>query len=368
MTGSKKPFELVQAVLEHSPMGVLVTDHDGMILYVNQQICDLFGYNSDELLYLPVEILTPPQIRDKHVSLRQNYMAHNPQPRNLGEGRELYGMHKDGRMIPVEIALSPVTIDNESFVICTILNTSEKVLQEESEVSQIVHNLQRSNAELESFAAKVSHDLRAPLSVITASAALLERELGSSGQTHALLTKIQGASSRMQEMVTYLLDYAHLYSSGVNYEVIDLEDILAEVKIDLSLSIDKEDAKFESDPLPCIRGDKTQIRSVFQNIIGNAIKYRKPDVSPHLIISCREPDESCIELRFKDNGRGFKAEDIPHLFELFHRLSQSDGVEGKGIGLAAIKKIIEKHHGTIDVEAMEGEGATFIVTLPKSGK
>ncbi|MFN0017644.1 MAG: sensor histidine kinase [Pirellulaceae bacterium] len=237
--------------------------------------------------------------------------------------------------------------------------------------------LQRSNRELEQFAAVASHDLQEPLRKIQAFADRLQshshEQLGEKGQDY--LDRILNSASRMRRLIDDLLAYSRVASKGLAFTTVHLNQIVREVTGDLEIRLQQSGGRVECGELPSVLADPMQMRQLFQNLLANSLKFHRPDFPPQIIISGEtvshfqnsngETEQGLpVQVTIRDNGIGFEPAYREQIFDLFQRLHGRDQYEGTGIGLAICKKIMERHGGTISAESKPGEGATFTLTLP----
>ena len=224
--------------------------------------------------------------------------------------------------------------------------------------------LEESNERLEHFAYVASHDLQEPLRMVTSSLELVDNrygdELDEDGEEF-LEFAIDGAE-RMRQMIDGLLEYSRVDTHGDPFEPVDLDDILEDVLEDLQIRIDERNAEITTDDLPCIDGDDSQLRQVFQNLLSNAIKYSE-DEPPQVDISATRDDEQWI-ISVQDNGIGIDPDEQERIFEVFQRLHTHEEHSGTGIGLALCRRIVERHGGNIWVESGLDEGSTLSFTVP----
>ncbi|HLH61851.1 MAG TPA: ATP-binding protein [Ktedonobacteraceae bacterium] len=244
-------------------------------------------------------------------------------------------------------------------------------LTESSEaLRQLNAELQRSNQELQDFAYVASHDLQEPLRKIQAFGNLLEEEYGSvlsDGKTY--LDRMRNAASRMQVLINDLLMFSRVTTKALPFTEVDLNVIGREVIIDLEAVLQATGGAVEIDMLPIIEADPLQMRQLLQNLIGNALKFHRPGVPPHVFVSAEwqanpeASEEQCV-IAVRDNGIGFDEKYLDRIFTVFQRLHSRGEYEGTGIGLAVVRKIVERHGGSITARSTVGEGSTFLVTLP----
>jgi len=227
--------------------------------------------------------------------------------------------------------------------------------------------LMRSNKELEDFAYVASHDLQEPLRKIQAFGDLLESEYKDSlGEGADYLSRIKSASSRMSTLIQDLLTFSRVATKVNPPEPVDLNKIVSAVLDDLESRIDDYNGKVTFDELPTVMADPTHMRQLFQNLIGNALKFHKPGVDPVVHIEERTGDGTMFKITVRDNGIGFDEKYLDRIFSVFQRLHGREDYEGTGIGLAVCRKIVERYNGTITAETEKNKGSTFIITLPKN--
>lgn len=244
-------------------------------------------------------------------------------------------------------------------------------LKIERELQEYGKNLARSNQELQDFAYVASHDLQEPLRKIQAFGDLLETEykdkLGEGGE---YLGRMRSAASRMSVLIQDLLAFSRVSTKPQQIDQVDLNVIVQEVVGDLETSISERQGKVTISKLPAVWADATHMRQLFQNLIGNALKFHKQGVPPKVSVSvkARAKDDKYYEIRVKDNGIGFDEKYLDRIFSVFQRLHGKDVYEGTGIGLAVCRKIVERYGGKIDAKSKPNTGSTFIIKLPINHK
>ncbi len=242
---------------------------------------------------------------------------------------------------------------------------ASRVLARTRELSLANEQLTRSNRELESFASVASHDLQEPLRKILAFGDRLRTQAAGALNPAAAdsLARMLNAATRMQTLINDLLSFARVGSRAQEFVTVRLDAIVTDVLVDLESRISEVGATVHFESMPEIEADPLQMRQLFQNLISNALKFRRQGVPPVIGIRSREDDGRAI-IEVADNGIGFEEQYADRIFGIFQRLHGRGAYEGTGIGLAICRRIVERHHGSISASGRLGEGATFRVTLP----
>jgi PAS domain S-box-containing protein len=349
-----RALAIAAQVVEAAPYAMVMTGPRGMIKMVNHEAEQLFGYGRDELVGHPVEQLLPERFRDAHAGHVRGFVT-APKVRTMGAGRELYGLHKSGTEFPIEIGLGPVETPEGLFTLASIVDITERRAREEA--------LRRSNAELEQFAYVASHDLQEPLRMVASYTELLGQRYKGKLDDKAdkyIHYAVDGAK-RMQRLVADLLAYSRVGSQGKAMVPVDCNAVLSYVLNVLAEPIRLADATVDVGTLPIVQGDEGQLGQLFQNLIGNALKFRGPE-PPRIAVEARlHPGRWLFSVT--DNGIGIDMQHADRIFEMFQRLHERGKYEGSGVGLAIAKRIIERHGGRIWLESSQGEGTTFFFTI-----
>jgi PAS domain S-box-containing protein len=361
LVGSERRFE---ALIEAAPDAMVIVDWHCAITLVNAQTEALFGYHRDELVGRPVTTLIPERHHQHHRGHQRSYMR-AAEVRPMGAGLELHGRRKDGSEFPVEVSLSPLVTQAEGFVVSSTIRDVTDRKRIEAELIDRARALERSNADLEQFASVASHDLQAPLRVVAGFVELLRRRYEGrlDDEADEFIRMTLAGVTRMQRLIDDLLAYASVTRSGREEAVpIDTRAIIASVLEALSDEIARTGATIAFDGLPTVRSTATQLSQLFQNLIGNAIKFTG-GASPQVRIWA-EREGAFWRLSVQDNGIGIDPEQRERIFEMFQRLHTAEEFSGTGIGLAICKRVVESHGGDIGVAVAPGGGTIMSFTLP----
>jgi light-regulated signal transduction histidine kinase (bacteriophytochrome) len=234
----------------------------------------------------------------------------------------------------------------------------------EAQLRQTTDDLARSNTDLQQFAYVASHDLFEPLRMVTSYVQLLRDRYKArlDRQAEEFIAFALDGAKRMEALIHDLLAYARVDTRGRSLEPTEAERVFQEAVANLKVAIEESGAAIEHGPLPRVRADRVQLSQVFQNLLGNAIKFRGTEVPRIEVLACRRDNEWLFSVR--DNGIGIDPKQFERVFIIFQRLHTRQEYAGTGMGLAICKKIIERHGGRIWVESVPGKGATFFFTLP----
>ena len=289
----------------------------------------------------------------------------------LGEvvqGAELLMGNAEGRFVPVLVNAAPIR-DHHGAIIGAInvwRDISERKAYEQK-LKEYADKLARSNQELQNFAYIASHDLQEPLRKISSFGEILQDRLGDKLDPDAqdVLQRMLSASKRMRQMVDQLLELSRVNTRGGTFRAVDLGQVAAVVLEDLEGRVRQTGGQVQVGSLPTIEGDPIQLHQLLQNLIGNALKFHKPEARPIVRVWC-EAGPQQVTLHVADDGIGFEEQYTQQIFQPFRRLNGRSQYEGTGMGLAICKRIVERHKGTISVHSQPGQGTTFEVTLPVS--
>ena len=364
--------------IEKMAEGAATVSRDGTILYCNSQFALLVGHTLNDVIGRSfADFIEKSEVKTDVAALLKN---------NTAQDTKLeIELKNDGHLTPVQISLTPLEMEAGilvTIIIITDLSQQKKIqaqlTEKNNQLAQINSMLEASNADLQQFASVASHDLQEPLRKIRFySDALTTRENHiTAPQASEFLQKIVLSAARMQKLIIDILNYSLVSGRGLNtIAAVDLNVIVRELVDDLELSLDEKKAQVNVSALTTVKGNQGQLRQVFQNIISNALKFARKDITPVIDISGSRIHEKSFyagnddhgkfcRIIVKDNGIGFDEKYVEKIFTLFERLNSKDQYEGTGIGLAVTKRIIERHNGLITAAGTPGAGAEFIIILP----
>ncbi len=362
----------LETVMDTVLDGLITIDRLGKIQTTNRAAEKIFGYSSLEMIGQNVRMLMPEPYKSQH----DGYLSHYHQTgekKIIGIGREILAQRKNGEIFPMELGVNQMEIDGEIMFVGTIRDITERKNNERS-IQAYIKKLKTSNNELDQFAYIASHDLKEPLRGLVNNATFLaedyETVLGDDGKRR--ISRIQFLCNRMEQLVDTLLYYSRLGRQEMAVEDVDLNQVVKDI-VELTCH-EAEDYTVEvkiSEPLPTITCDKVRVTELYRNLISNAIKYNKRQqrlVEVGLISGINPASKEDVDkiLYVKDNGMGIEEKFFQDIFRIFKRLnSEDDSVRGTGVGLTFVKKIVERHSGSIWLESEMGEGTTFYFTLNK---
>jgi PAS domain S-box-containing protein len=352
--------------LEAAPDAMVVVNQSGDIVLLNRQAEKQFGYSRDELLGQQVTNIIPEGFAERLIAddLRS---AEDALAQQIGTGIELTARRKDGTAFPIELMLSPLASGDTILVTAAIRDITVRK-KAEADLLQTVAELNRSNEELGQFAYLASHDLQEPLRMVASYTQLLSRRYKGRLDSDAdefIAFAVDGAS-RMQRLIEDLLSYSRVGTTGQPLVATSSEAALEQALANLHVAVAEHGAEVTHDPLPTVLADEVQLIQLFQNLVGNAIKYQDSDV-PKIHVSAARNGDRMWTFSVKDNGLGIGPEYLEKVFGMFERLHRRDEYAGTGIGLAICRKIVERHGGEISVESQLGEGSTFHFALAGAG-
>jgi PAS domain S-box-containing protein len=404
-----------EALFNYATIGIVVTDHSGIIIDFNKYAETQFGYSREELIGKRVEMLIPHNLHGVHIGHREGFYKH-PEPRKMGEGRDLFALKKDGTEFPVEISLSHYVIEGNTFVIAFVVDitvrkrSEEMVLKQNADLAKVTSDIWQLNAQLEQkvddrtimlretlaelerskkelsealesekelselkyrFVTTASHEFRTPLSTILSSAYLLGKYNSEEyeGRKGKHIERIKKAVEGMKGILEDFLSLGKLEEGkvqvrieefGADICVTEFESAIAEM--DHLLKKGQQIILHNILDWPILRVDMHLLKNIFINLVSNAIKFsgENATISVNLELS-----EQAFRLSVKDSGIGISDEDQHHLFERFFRARNAANIQGSGLGLHIIGQYLELLNGTIQITSVLDEGSCFTIIIPQ---
>ncbi len=360
-----------EAALNSMVQGLAMYDADHRLLVCNRRYLEMYGMSPEIVkpgAHLADVMNHSAELGNFSAETAKRTVAERTDPNALKVRKTFTQRMRDGRVIAV---MSEPMQTGGTIATCLDITDMDRHAGKLKEYNE---KLERSNRELQDFAYVASHDLQEPLRKIEAFGDRLATRHGKSlpedGQM--FLERMQNAAGRMRRLINDLLDYSRVTTKAKPFTRVPLDEVLVGVLSDLQIRIEESGAVVTSDPLPVIDADAMQMRQLLQNVLANALKFRKPDVKPEIAIRCtvggsNESDGlngPKVHIEIVDNGIGFDNRYKEQIFTIFQRLHGRLEYEGTGVGLATVRKIVERHRGTIDADGRPGEGATFTIELP----
>ena len=362
-----------RTLFNNTPVGISVIERGGNILAYNETMRIMLGYSKEDAHKVHISDVYQ-SIDDRKKILKELLSKGSVHNINIELKR------KDGTSFTGSGHLVPFIMDGKNTTLAVVEDITERIKAEEeihrlnkeleqrviertAQLEETLKELERSNKELEQFAYIASHDLQEPLRMVSSYVQLLSRRYKGKLDSDAddfIFYAVDGAT-RMQAMIQSLLTYSRVGSKGKPFEQVDCETVLDQALSNLAIIIEENKALVSHDPIPTVMADDLQLVQLFQNLIGNAIKYNDKD-SPQIHVSAEQKDDEWV-FSVADNGIGIDPDYRDQIFQIFSRLHAKE-YSGTGIGLAVCKKIVERHGGRIWVESEAGEGSTFYFTIP----
>jgi PAS domain S-box-containing protein len=357
--------ERMRRAMDAAASAMVMVDDRGEIVFVNRAASSLFGYEEDELLGHPVEMLVPEEFRRAHPVYTGSFM-NNRTERSMGLGRDLFARHNDGHRIPVEIVLTPVDSPTGKLVMSTIVDLSERVAAAQ-EVAKKSAELEALNVELSHFAYSASHDLKAPLSTIAGILKLCIEDLGDENLDEVRLNLIKAVeiSARSAQKVEGVLRIARAGREKIPVTTVLLEPVIQEIWLDLTGGGSRIELQLDLKHTDPIRTELPTLKVIVENILSNSIRYIDEAKAEHFVRIASVDAQGGFKISISDNGIGITKKNVSKIFQMFKRL---DDRSGDGLGLALVQKQVDRLGGTIMLENSGAKGTTFCFTLPSQGE
>lgn len=346
-------------LLEALPIALVLTGSGGVIEFVNREAEQMFGYDRTELRGSSLDILIPDRFRARCLDLRRHFPA-SVSAGMVNEGEDLFGLRKNGTEFPLEIGFNPFELDGEPMMLAGVIDTTARRDSEREKERQRCE-LAQSNADLEEFAYAASHDLKAPMRAIANLAQWIDEDIEPTANPDTLdnLKLLRARVARLERLLDGLLAYSRVGHTQTPVEEVDVAELAREIVAMLAPSPGFV-VTCEGTMSP-VRTHRMPIQTVLKNLIDNALKHHDR-AEGHVTIAMRLID-GVAEFRVSDDGPGIPPRFHERIFVIFQTLQSRDDTESSGVGLAIVKKKVQRNGGQIRVEsAPPARGTTFIFT------
>ncbi|OIR06567.1 phytochrome-like protein cph1 [mine drainage metagenome] len=361
ISARKRMEERFRQVVEAAPNAMVMVDKSGTIEMVNTQAENIFGYSRAELLGNSVDMLLPARFSHQHPQHRASFFS-DLAPRAMGAGRDLFGRRKDGSEFPVEVGLNPIETEDGTKVLSAITDISARIKASEH-LAEHRDELERSNKELATFAYVASHDLKSPLRGIFQISQWIEEDLNN-GDTAAIpshMNMLRGRLRRMENLLDDLLAYSRAGRLEGGMSQVDLGFLAKSI---FEMQAPPEGFSLVvADDLPTLNTLATPLEQVLRNLFTNAIKHHDHQ-GGCIKLESTLTNKNYYEFSVSDDGPGIPPEYHERVFIMFQTLRPRDEVEGSGMGLALVKKIVETYGGSIRIESDGMRGTSIRFTWP----
>ena len=353
---------IVSAWTEKTEIPLVCHDLDGRVVYLNKAAARLLNRPRHEVLDQHISEHFGAEWFSQHLELAAagtlEERSYSTKLRFVVDGED--------HLYRIDTELLSTT-DQTITVACLALVDITEDVQARNDLQRANQALSESNRDLEEFAYVASHDLQEPLRKIQAFGERLKGRLDDTEDDRALdyLDRMQNASERMQVLISDLLSFSRVTTSGRELAPVPLEEVVDSVLQDLEVAVSDAGATIHVGSLPTIDGDRPQLQQLLQNLLGNALKFRADDRDLEIWVEAVLIGSRWL-VSVRDTGIGFEQNYAEKIFTVFQRLHGRSSYEGTGVGLAICRRIVERHGGTIRAQGEEGEGATFLIDLPRS--
>jgi PAS domain S-box-containing protein len=355
------PDALFRNLLESAPDAIIIVDEKGEMVLVNQQAMHLFGYERDEMIGQPIELLLPKSLHGRHVGYRKGF-TNAPRLRPMGLGMDLIARCKDGREVPVEISLSPLDTDNGRYISSVIRDVSVRRLMEQELIEARV-SAERANKANSAFLAAASHDLRQPVQALSLLNGALRRTVKDE-RALAMVEHQDASLTAMTNLLNSLLDISRLDAGAITpeWEDFPVQRLVDRLSAEFARQAHAKGLEFTSESCDAVvRSDPNLLAEVIGNLVSNAIRYTD---TGEVRMVCVKRDEQC-HLEVSDTGIGIEPDQLEEIFREFHQCkSPGASKEGFGLGLAIVRRLTDLLDHRIEVASDPGRGSRFTITMP----
>jgi two-component system, LuxR family, sensor kinase FixL len=367
-TELRRSEERYRTILENIEEGYYETDLDGRFTFVNDSVCNILMSPKEQVLAAPYRQFVAPEYHPKAAQQFETVYQTRRPAKSIE--LQLMGHEETGR----HIELSALLIEDPAGDPMGFRGTIRDITKRKEAQQLLIERkaLERSNRELEQFAYVASHDLQEPLNKIQLFGDRLMAKnshlLDDNGRDY--LARMLNATGRMQTLIDNLLTLSRVTTKGQPFVPVNLSQIASEVVSDLETRLQQTAGQVDIGELPSIEGDPLQMHQLFQNLVGNGLKFHRPGLAPIIKLSWHRParpstaNHPFCQIVVEDNGIGFDEKYLDRIFQPFQRLHGQSEYEGTGMGLAICQRIVERHGGRITAHSKVGQGTTFLISLP----
>ncbi|AXT63341.1 PAS domain-containing sensor histidine kinase [Aquimarina sp. AD10] len=350
-----------RTMIDSIPNPLILINQEGKIVYINTYTEHLLQYQKDEIIGRNIETVIPKWFNWQHYQYL-DFIFKDPEVKITDRNVEIFGIRKNKNKIPLEIKSNTIDTSDGKMILISLIDISERK-KTENTLEKHIKKLKNKNKELEQFNYIASHDLQEPLKSISSLTTMITDEYRDhlNEEIKNSFTFLHESTSRMKNLISALLDYGRL-GRHLELKQINCNTLIREVIDDFSTIIKDFQIEFKIGDLPIIYGYRTELKVLFENLISNAIKFRKKHVPTIIEISAQKQLDTWF-FSIKDNGIGMNMKFINKIFTIFQQLNSKEEYSGTGIGLSHCKKIVEIHDGDIWVESVPGRGSSFYFTI-----
>lgn len=365
MVGEARGREEFRAALETAANAMVMVDVRGSIVLTNAEADRLFGYEPGELSGRVVEVLVPDRFKAAHPAHRTDFLKMPSGKVPMGTGRVYFGLRKDGVEFPADVGLSHVRLKEGSFVVASVIDVTARHASDQR-LREAEEDLRRTVQDLEGFAYTVSHDLRSPLRAIQGYAHFAQERLKDTADPQSLdmLQRISASAVRLDRLIRDVLSYSAITRQAVELAPVDLDKVVDHV---VGMYPILQSARLSvARPLGAVLAQESLMLQVVANLLVNAVKFVPAGRAAAIEVRTERSAPGKVSLVVADNGPGIPRVHWERIFQPFARLPSARGVAGSGIGLAIVKRAVERLGGTIRVESDPCTGTRFFIELTEA--